>query len=173
MIPARYQDASTALVVASQTIAGAGGGLAHLACTVLVTGVVHKKDVATVIGASQILISFGSAVGYALAGGIWIQYLPSRLRERVIGPYDQDRAMNDPLKYVKNLDSVTKQQVIDAYSDSQKFMSIIGLAVAALTIVCAAMLKHVNLEQDQDTQDRIALGEEVLEIGDEKKEVKN
>lgn len=172
MIPARHQDASTALVVASQTIAGAGGGLAHLACSVLVTGVVHKKDVATVIGASQILVSFGSAVGNALAGGIWTQYLPSRLREHVTGPYNQDRAMNDPLKYVKNLDPVTKQQVIDAYSDSQKFMSIIGLVVAALTIVCAAMLEHVNLEQDQDTQDRIALGEEVREIEDEKTEVK-
>ncbi|KAF9308195.1 hypothetical protein BG003_011450 [Podila horticola] len=172
MIPARHQDASTALIVASQTIAGAGGGLAHLACSVLVTGVVHKKDVATVIGASQILVSFGSAVGNALAGGIWTQYLPSRLREHVTGPYNQDRAMNDPLKYVKNLDPVTKQQVIDAYSDSQKFMSIIGLVVAALTIVCAAMLEHVNLEQDQDAQDRIALGEEVREIEDEKTEVK-
>ncbi|KAG0320144.1 hypothetical protein BG000_003683 [Podila horticola] len=172
MIPARHQDASTALVVASQTIAGAGGGLAHLACSVLVTGVVHKKDVATVIGASQILVSFGSAVGNALAGGIWTQYLPSRLRKHVTSPYNQDRAMNDPLKYVKNLDPVTKQQVIDAYSDSQKFMSIIGLAVAALTIVCAAMLEHVNLEQDQDTQDRIALGEEVRELEDEKTEVK-
>ncbi|KAG0012325.1 hypothetical protein BGZ82_002637 [Podila clonocystis] len=173
MIPARHQDASTALVVVSQTIAGAGGGLAHLACSVLVTGVVHKKDVATVIGASQILVSFGSAVGNALAGGIWTQYLPLRLRERVTGPYDQNRAMNDPLKYVKNLDPITKQQVIDAYSDSQKLMSIIGLAVAVLTIVCAAMLKHVDLEQDQDTQDRIALGEDVPEIEDEKKEVKN
>ncbi|KAG0023834.1 hypothetical protein BGZ81_007913 [Podila clonocystis] len=173
MIPARHQDASTALIVVSQTIAGAGGGLAHLACSVLVTGVVHKKDVATVIGASQILVSFGSAVGNALAGGIWTQYLPSRLREHVTGPYDQNRAMNDPLKYVKNLDPITKQQVIEAYSDSQKLMSIIGLAVAALTIVCAAMLKHVDLEQDQDTQDRIALGEDVPEIEDEKKEVKN
>ncbi|KAF9367859.1 hypothetical protein CPC16_005941 [Podila verticillata] len=172
MIPARHQDASTALVVVSQTIAGAGGGMAHLACSVLVTGVVHKKDVATVIGASQILVSFGSAVGNAVAGGIWTQYLPSRLQERVTGPYDQDRAMNDPLKYVKNLDPVTKQQVIDAYSDSQKFMSIMGLVVAALTIVCAAMLKHVDLEQDQDTQDRLALGEEVFET-ENKKEVKN
>ncbi|KAF9341978.1 hypothetical protein BGZ91_006227 [Linnemannia elongata] len=155
MIPARHQDASTFLVVISQTIAGAGGGMAHLACSVLVTGVVHKKDVATVVGASQILVSFGSAVGNAAAGGIWTQYLPSRLR------------------YIKFLDPVTKQQVVDAYSDSQWFMSIMGLAVAALTIVCAAMLQHVNLEQDQDTQDRIALGEEIPEIEDEKKEIKN
>ncbi|KAG0018873.1 hypothetical protein BGZ82_000313 [Podila clonocystis] len=167
-IPARHQNASTALVVVSRTIAGAGAGLAHLACSV-----VHKKDVATVIGASLILVSFGSAVGNVLAGGIWTQYLPSRLREHVTGPYDQDRAMTDPLKYVKNLDPITRQQVIDAYSDSQKLMSIIGLAVAVLTIVCAAMLKHVDLEQDQDTQDRSALGEDVHEVEDEKKEIKN
>ncbi|KAF9156771.1 hypothetical protein BG015_001635 [Linnemannia schmuckeri] len=173
MIPARNQNASTFLVVISQTIAGAGGGMAHLACSVLVTGVVHKKDVATVVGASQILVSFGSAVGNAAAGGIWTQYLPSRLRLRVTGPYDMNRAMNDPLKYIKFLEPVTKQQVIDAYSDSQWFMSIMGLVVAALTLMCAALLQHVDLEQDQDTQDRIALGENVTETEDEKVVVKN
>ncbi|KAK3838031.1 MAG: major facilitator superfamily domain-containing protein [Linnemannia gamsii] len=172
MIPARSQDASTFLVVISQTIAGAGGGMAHLACSVLVTGVVHKKDLATVVGATQILVSFGSAVGNALAGGIWTQYLPSRLDIHVTGPYDRTRAMNEPTKYVKLLDPVTKQQVIDAYSDSQWFMSVIGLAVAVLTIGCAAMLQHVNLEQDQDTQDLIALGKEVPETEDEKVAVK-
>ncbi|KAG0269155.1 hypothetical protein BGZ95_002178 [Linnemannia exigua] len=173
MIPARNQDASVFLVVISQTIAGAGGGMAHLASSVLVTGVVHKKDLATVVGASQIMVSLGSAVGNALAGGIWTQYLPSRLRIHVTGPYDMDRAMNDQLKYVKFLDPVTKQQVINAYSDSQWFMSVMGLAVAALTIVCAAMLTHVDLEQDQDAQDRIALGEKVPEVEDEKVDPKN
>ncbi|KAG0319136.1 hypothetical protein BGZ97_002689 [Linnemannia gamsii] len=173
MIPARSQDASVFLVVISQTIAGAGGGMANLASSVLVTGVVHKKDLATVVGASQIMVSFGSAVGNAVAGGIWTQYLPARLREHVTGPYDERRAMNDPLKYVKFLDPITKQQVINAYSDSQWFMSIMGLAVAALTLVCAAMIRHVNLEQDQDTQDRIALGEDVNEIENEKQEARN
>ncbi|KAF8951018.1 hypothetical protein BGZ52_000788 [Haplosporangium bisporale] len=95
MIPARHQDASTALVVASQMIASASG-----------------KDIATVIDVSQILVSFGSAVGNAVAGGIWTQHLPSRLRERVTGPYDRDCTMNDPLNYVKNLDPFNKQQVM-------------------------------------------------------------
>ncbi|KAF9371395.1 hypothetical protein CPC16_003091 [Podila verticillata] len=71
-----------------------------------------RKDIATVIDVSQILVSFGSAVGNAVAGGIWTQHLPSRLRERVTGPYDRDCTMNDPLNYVKNLDPVTKQQVM-------------------------------------------------------------
>ncbi|KAF9210643.1 hypothetical protein BGZ59_009176 [Podila verticillata] len=71
-----------------------------------------RKDIATVIGVSQILVAFGSAVGNAVAGGIWTQHLPLRLRERVTGPYDRDRTMNDSLNYVKNLDPVTKQQVM-------------------------------------------------------------
>ncbi|KAF8937246.1 hypothetical protein BGZ47_009125 [Haplosporangium gracile] len=171
MIPARNQNASTFLVVISQTIAGAGGGMANLACSVLVTGVVHKRDIATVVGATQILVSFGSAVGNAVAGGIWTQYLPSRLNARVTGAYDMNRAMNEILKYVKSLDPVTKQQVIDAYSDSQWFMSIMGLVVAGVTLLCATLLQHVDLDQDQDTQDRIALGEQVPKTEAEKEGV--
>ncbi|KAF9024889.1 hypothetical protein BGZ52_010022 [Haplosporangium bisporale] len=158
MIPARHSHASSALIVLSQSMGGIGGGLAFLPCSVLVTGVVHKRDIASVIGATQILVWFGAGVGGAISGGIWTQYLPTQLHKYVTGPFDELRAMNDPLKYVKNLDPVTKAQVVEAYSSSQKLMSIVGLAFAALTLLCAAMLEHVDLEQDQDTQDRIAMG---------------
>ncbi|KAG0226669.1 hypothetical protein BGW41_004109 [Actinomortierella wolfii] len=140
MIPARHQDASTFLVVASQSIAGAGGGLAHLAASVL------------------ILVSLGQAFGNALAGGLWTQYLPAMLEKHVTLPIDHDRALNDPLKYIVKLEPNAKAQVVYAWSEAQKFMSIIGLAVAALTLVCACFLQHVDLEMDQDTQDRIAEG---------------
>ncbi|KAF9160211.1 hypothetical protein DFQ26_005772 [Actinomortierella ambigua] len=160
MIPARFPHASSALIVTSQAMGGVGGGLAFLPCSVLVTGVVHKKDIASVIGATQVLVWYGAGVGGAVSGGIWTQYLPTRLHVHVTGPLDERRAMNDPLRYIKALDPVTKSQVVEAYSDSQKLMSIVGLAFAALTLICASMLQHVDLEQDQDTQDRIALGEE-------------
>ncbi|KAF9276692.1 hypothetical protein BGZ68_009841 [Mortierella alpina] len=163
MIPARSPQASDAFVVISQAIAGAGGGMAHIAASVIVTGVVQKKDIATVIGASQILISFGAAIGNAMAGGIWTQYLPERLKEHIVGTYDERLAMNDPLKYIKNLEPIMKGQLIEAYGDAQKLMSIICCAVAALALICAAMLKHVDLTQDQATQDRLASGEETEE----------
>ncbi|KAF9088740.1 hypothetical protein BGX27_002650 [Mortierella sp. AM989] len=170
MIPARAPSASDAFVVISQSIAGAGGGMAHIAASVLITGVVHRNDVATVIGATQILVSFGSAMGNALAGGIWTQYLPTRLRIHITGEYDENLAMNDPLKYIPNLDPVTKAQLIEAYGDAQKFMSIICCAVAVLAIFSAAMMKHVDLNQSQETQDRIANGEVVSDHASDKKE---
>ncbi|CAO3574633.1 unnamed protein product [Mortierella alpina] len=163
MIPARAPSASDAFVVLSQAIAGAGGGMAHIAASVIVTGVVQKKEIATVIGASQILISFGAAIGNAMAGGIWTQYLPMRMKEHIVGTYDERLAMNDPLKYIKNLEPVMKGQLIEAYGDAQKLMSIICCCIAALALICAAMLKHVDLYQDQATQDRLASGEDVKE----------
>ncbi|KAG0098455.1 hypothetical protein BGZ93_011429 [Podila epicladia] len=149
------------------SLGGIGGGLAFLPCSVLVTGVVHRRDIASVIGATQILVWFGAGVGGAVSGSIWTQYLPTRLHIHVTGPYDEIRAMNDPLKYVKNLEPVTKAQVIEAYSDSQKLMSIVGLAFAALTLLCASLLEPIDLEQDQDTQDRIALGEDVESVDED------
>ncbi|KAF9581953.1 hypothetical protein BGW38_000855, partial [Lunasporangiospora selenospora] len=142
MIPARSPTASDAFVVISQTIAGAGGGMAHIAGSVVVTGVVHKKDVATVVGASQILLSLGSALGGAMAGGLWTQYLPGRLSHHITGEYNERLAMDDPLKYIPNLDPVTKSQLVQAYGDSQKLMSIICCATAVLACLCTALMKH-------------------------------
>ncbi|KAG0015962.1 hypothetical protein BGZ82_001240 [Podila clonocystis] len=174
MIPARHRTASTAFIVVAQVLGGAGAGFAHLACSVLVTGVVHKRDIASVVGATQILIWFGSGIGGAIGGAIWTQYLPIRLQARVTSAFDERRAMNDPLEYVRLLPAETKLQVIEAYSDAIKLMSIVGLAFAVLTLACASMLQHVDLEQDQDTQDRIAMGEEsVKKVDEEVSESKN
>ncbi|KAG0260766.1 hypothetical protein DFQ27_003337 [Actinomortierella ambigua] len=162
MIPARHRTASSAFIVVAQVLGGAGAGFAHLACSVLVTGVVHRRDIASVVGATQILVWFGYAIGGAVSGAIWTQYLPNRLQAHVTGPLDETKAMNDPLKYVKNLPTETRMQVIEAYSDSIKLMSIVGLASALLTLLCTSMLQHVDLDQDQDAQDLIAMGEDAL-----------
>ncbi|KAF9165748.1 hypothetical protein DFQ26_009430 [Actinomortierella ambigua] len=159
MIPARHRTASTSFIVVAQVLAGAGAGFAHLACSVLVTGVVHKRDIASVVGATQIMMWFGAAIGGAISGAIWTQYLPNRLQARVTVPFDEKRAMNDPLKYVKNLPAETKIQVVEAYGDAIKLVTIVSLAFAVLTLLCASLLQHVDLEQDQDTQDSIAMGE--------------
>ncbi|KAG0337512.1 hypothetical protein BG004_007615 [Podila humilis] len=175
MIPARHRTASSAFIVVAQVLGGAGAGFAHLACSVLVTGVVHKRDIASVVGATQVLIWFGSGVGGAIGGAIWTQYLPIRLQAHVTGEFDENRAMNDPLRYVKLLPTETKMQVIEAYSDAIKLMSIVGLAFAVLTLAAASLLQYVDLDQDQDTQDRIALGDEqpAKKIDEEVTEVKS
>ncbi|KAF9559409.1 hypothetical protein EC968_006618 [Mortierella alpina] len=154
MIPARLPTASDAFVVISQAIAGGGAGIANVASTVAVTGIVDKKDVATVIGAQQVLSSIGYAIGGALAGGVWTQYLPKRLEEHITSPYDEHLALNDPLKYIPSLDPVTKGQLVNAYADSQMLMSIITCCLAVIAFLCAMMMQHVDLLQDQPDRNK-------------------
>ncbi|KAF9104464.1 hypothetical protein BGX29_001834 [Mortierella sp. GBA35] len=148
MIPARAPDSSDAFVVISQTIVGAAGGMATIAASVAVTGAVDRKDIAVLIGVTQILGSFGSAFGAALAGGVWTQYLPGRLTKYVTGPYDEFQTMNTPT-YVAKLEPTTKAQVIHAYGDAQKLMSILSVSLAVFACLSAALMQHVDLTMDQ------------------------
>ncbi|KAG0381157.1 hypothetical protein BGX24_008061 [Mortierella sp. AD032] len=156
MIPARLPTASNAFVVISQAIAGGGTGIATVSSTVAATGIVDKKDVATVIGAQQVLSSIGYAVGGALAGGVWTQYLPKRLEKHITSPYDRHLALNDPLVYIPSLDPVTKGQLVNAYADSQMLMSIISCCLAIIAFICAMMMKNVDLLQDQPDRNQEA-----------------
>ncbi|KAF9366132.1 hypothetical protein BGX34_005895 [Mortierella sp. NVP85] len=100
----------------------------------------------------QIPSAIGRPFGGALAGGVWTQYLPSRLAARITGPYDERLALNDPLKYIPNLDPTTKSQLVEAYSDSQISMTAIACSLAVITCICALMMKDVDL-RDQLKQD--------------------
>ncbi|KAK3814075.1 MAG: major facilitator superfamily domain-containing protein [Benniella sp.] len=162
MIPARLPGSSDALVVISQTIVGAAGGLANIAASVAVTAAVGKKDVATVIGVTQILGSFGSALGGGLAGGVWTQYLPERLAKHITGPYDEFLAMNSPIEYIPSLDPVTKSQLVDAYADSQMLMSIISMSLAVFACACALVMKPVDLYSDQKEEEEEKRSEEYM-----------
>ncbi|KAF9349640.1 hypothetical protein BGX26_012101 [Mortierella sp. AD094] len=170
MIPARKPTSSDAFVVISQTIVGAAGGMANIASSVAVTGAVVRKDVSTVIGVTQILGAFGNAFGGALAGGIWTQYLPSRLHHYVTGPYDEYQVMNNP-DYVSALDPTTKHQVIEAYSDSQMLMSIISMTLAVFACLCTVAMKHVDLRQNPSEGQDMEV-EEVVEKEEEDEEDK-
>ncbi|KAF9278058.1 hypothetical protein BGZ68_008815 [Mortierella alpina] len=149
-IPARKPSSSDFFVVISQIIAGGAAGMANNAAIVAVTGSVVKDDVATAIGVVHILSSFGYALGGGLAGGVWTQYLPTRLAKHITGPYDEFLAMNDPLVYIKELDGPTKAQLIEAYADSQMLMLIIAMSLSVLVCITTAFMKHIDLMQDQE-----------------------
>ncbi|KAF9548905.1 hypothetical protein EC957_005257 [Mortierella hygrophila] len=152
MIPARAPDSSDVFVVLSQTIVGAAGGMANIAASVAVTGAVDRKDVAVVIGVTQILGSFGSAFGSALAGGVWTQYLPKRLEKHVTGPYDEFLALND-VNYIAGMDAITKRQMIEAWGDSQKLMSIMSVSLAVFACISTFFMKHIDLTKDQKAEE--------------------
>ncbi|KAG0319532.1 hypothetical protein BGZ97_001986 [Linnemannia gamsii] len=161
MIPARAPDSSDFFVVISQTIVGAAGGMANIAASVAVTGCVDRKDIAVVVGVTQILGSFGSAFGSALAGGVWTQYLPKRLAIHVTGPYDEDSIVNNSY-VIPTLEPITRAQVIEAYSDSQKLMSIISVSLAVFACISTLFMQHIDLTKDQNAEELEVEGKEEI-----------
>ncbi|KAF9976896.1 hypothetical protein BGZ73_007513 [Actinomortierella ambigua] len=154
MLPARHPSSSDAFVVASQAIAGGGAGICNIAASVAITGAVHRRDMATVIGASQIINSIASALGAAIAGAVWTQLLPNRLRKHVTGELDFDKAINEAFS-VRDLPEPTYSQVVRAYSDSQQVLTIITVSLVALGLLTAFPMKHVDLLQSQNDQDAL------------------
>ncbi|KAF9281589.1 hypothetical protein BGZ74_002324 [Mortierella antarctica] len=149
-IPARKPDSSETLVVAAQVIAGGAAGMANVAAIVAITGSVAKADVATVIGASRVLNSFGYAFGSALSGGIWTQYLPDRLAKHIVGEYDEYKAMNNYLDYIRDMtvsDPVKKSQLVEAYADSQMLLLIVAMCIAVPVAVATFFMRDIDLHK--------------------------
>ncbi|KAG0250044.1 hypothetical protein DFQ27_009646 [Actinomortierella ambigua] len=155
-IPARRPSSSDAFVVIAQIIAGGGAGMANNASLVAVTASVVKDDIATAIGVVHILSSFAYAFGSGLAGGVWTQYLPTRLAKHITGPYDERLAMNDPLEYIKKLEPITKSQLVEAYADSQMLMLILAIAMSVPVCVSTLFMRPIDMSKDEvqrQTQD--------------------
>ncbi|KAG0232800.1 hypothetical protein BGW42_007883 [Actinomortierella wolfii] len=152
-IPARRPSSSAAFIVIAQIIAGGGAGIANNASMVAVTASVVKDDLATAIGVVHILSSFAYAFGSALAGGVWTQYLPTRLAKHITGEYDERLAMNDPLEYIKHLEPVTKSQLIEAYADSQMLMLIIAIALSVPVCISTAFMRPIDLSKEEKEEE--------------------
>lgn len=97
-----------------------------------------------------------------------------RLAKHITGPYDERLAMNDPLKYIPQLDLTTKGQLVEAYADSQMLMLIIAMCLAVPVCITTLFMKHIDLLQDQHDEAVEGEGEEyaIDGVASEKHEVK-
>ncbi|KAG0257358.1 hypothetical protein BGZ95_005271, partial [Linnemannia exigua] len=160
MIPARLPGSSDFFVVASQAVVGLGDGMTSLASMVSITGSVHRRDYAMAIGVNLMLTSVFGAIAGAVAGGVWTQVLPQRLKHHVVGEYDELMVMNNA-EFVKGLSEPTYSQVVAAYSDAQKILSIISASLVVVAGAFTLMMKKVDLSLNHDAQDAKFGGEEV------------
>ncbi|KAG0224327.1 hypothetical protein BGW42_005181 [Actinomortierella wolfii] len=152
MIPARLPGSSDFFVVASQAIVGLGDGMTSLASTVSITGSVHRRDYAMAIGVNLMLTSIIGSIASTIAGSVWTQVLPERLKHHVTGEYDEQNIMNNA-DYVRKLSEPTYSQVVAAYGDAQKILSIVSASLVVVAGLFTLMMKKVDLSLDHDAQD--------------------
>ncbi|KAF9148261.1 hypothetical protein BG015_010012 [Linnemannia schmuckeri] len=152
MIPARLPGSSDFFVAASQAIVGLGDGMTSLASTVSITGSVHRRDYAMAISVNLMMTSILNSVASTVAGSVWTQVLPQRLKHHVVGEYDELRVMNNA-DFVKELPEPMYSQVVAAYGDAQKILSIISASLVVVAGLFTLMMKKVDLSLDHEAQD--------------------
>jgi hypothetical protein len=161
MIPARLPTSSDFAVVASQAVVGLGDGMTSLASTVSITGSIHRRDYAMAVSVNLMLTNVLGAVANTVAGSIWTQVLPQRLKYHVEGEYDEFSIMNDA-EFARDLSEPMYSQVVAAYGDAQKILSIISACLVVVSGLLTLMMKKVDLSLDHDAQDaKFGGGEEV------------
>jgi hypothetical protein len=175
MIPARLPGSSDFFVAASQAVVGLGDGMTSLASIVSITGSVHRRDYAMAISVNLMLTSILGSVASTIAGSVWTQVLPLRLKHHVVGDYDEKMVMNNA-EFVKALSEPMYSQVVAAYGDAQKLLSIISASLVVVAGLLTLMMKKVDLSLDHEAQDAKFGGEEATktkdaEFCDEKMEV--
>ncbi|KAG0373874.1 hypothetical protein BGX24_011126 [Mortierella sp. AD032] len=174
MVPARLPGTPDYFIATSQAIVGLGDGMTTLASMVSITGSVHRRDYAMAISVNMVIGSIIGSISGAVAGGIWTQVLPQRLKHHVVGEYNELKVMNDAM-FVRSLSEPMYSQVVTAYSDTLKILTIISASLVVVAGLLTLIMKKVDLSLDHDAQDAkfgggVATKKDV-EIVDEKTEV--
>jgi len=83
MIHSRGANASDAEIVMSQILQGLGGGFAAISSQVIAQAGVPHSDTATVTAVVLLVTEIGGAVGNAMSGAIWSDFMPGLLAKEL------------------------------------------------------------------------------------------
>lgn len=118
MIHSRGANASTAEIVWTQILQGIGGGLAAVANQVGAQASIPHADVAMCTAILLLLTEIGGAVGSAVAGAMWTNTMPGKLKEALPELSEDERmalfgSIKDVLKYPRG-DPIREGVIIGA-----------------------------------------------------------
>ncbi|KAI5118116.1 hypothetical protein M0805_003470 [Coniferiporia weirii] len=168
MIHSRGAQASTAEIVWTQILQGAGG-FSAAAMQVGAQASVSHVDVAMVTAVVLLLTEIGGAVGSAVAGAIWTNTMPGNLAKNLPQLSADERtalfgSITDVLKYPRG--NAIREGVIAAYDSTMKTMVIAATALAVVPILLALWMPNWYLGDTQNAVDDAMLNDEVQHSDD-------
>ncbi|GJE91548.1 MFS drug transporter [Phanerochaete sordida] len=135
-------------------LTGIGIGQTFQPSLVAVQGALERKDMAVVTAMRSFARNLGGTIGLAIAGTMINNVLSSRLHSlpsSIITPDQLKAIVNNPVDTATNLAEPLRDDVIDAYRQGFRDVFILLAVLAAFAFfVAAALLKHRNLDRDDD-----------------------
>jgi len=158
LIPFRTPDANPGVLAFTQVLVGLGTGIFATCAQLAVMVPVTHQEIAAVNAIWGLFGSFGSSIGFAIAGAMWNNILPAQLYERL----PEASKVNSTLIFGKISEQLVfldgtpeRDAVVGAYQHVMRLMVITGVCLVPFCMASIYLWKNINvrkLEEEKGKQ---------------------
>lgn len=147
MIYFRQPGTHLGYVIMSQIFIAFSGGTLVVTEELAIMAAAGPDNVAVVLALQAVFMSIGGAAGASISGAIWTNTLPKYLREYLPkdAPVDEIyESLKKQLSY--EWDSPTRQGIVKAYGESQKWMCVAATCMLGFAILFVMMWRDIRVK---------------------------
>jgi hypothetical protein len=149
MIYFRQAHSPLGYVIMCQIFIAFSGGTLVICQEIAIMSVVGPDNIAVALALISLFTAIGGAIGTSISGAIWTNTLPAELEQLL--PADlKSQALDIYADLTVQLGyawgSPAREAIIDAYSNTQRYLCIAGTAVLALQIVWVFMWRDISVK---------------------------
>lgn len=158
LIPLRTPSTNPGVIAFTQVLVGLGTGIFTTCAQLAVMAPVTHQEIAAVLALWGLFGSFGSSIGFAIAGAMWNNMIPQQLYERL----PEASKVNSTLIFgsikvqLEFADGTPERDaVVGAYQHVMRLMVITGVALVPLCLASIWLWKNINvrkLEEEKGKQ---------------------
>ncbi|KAI1076898.1 MFS general substrate transporter [Whalleya microplaca] len=161
LIHFRVPDTYVGYLVMCQIFNGVSSEFWTLAGQLAIMANISHQEIAVGLALFGLFGSVGSAVGLAIAGGIWTNLLPTKLYENLPeGSKNLTTKIYGSITIQRSypMGSPIRNAIIAAYADVQRKMVIAGACFIPLCVVCILIWKNINVKKLEETKGKQTKG---------------
>jgi hypothetical protein len=161
LIPFRTPSTSPGVLAFTQVLVGLGTGIFSTCAQLAIMAPVTHQEIAAVNALWGLFGSFGSSIGFAIAGAMWNNILPAQLYERLP---EQSKAnatlifssIVTQLEYADG--TLEREAIVGSYAHVQRLMLIAGVALVPLCLASIFIWKNINVKRLEEEKGKQTKG---------------
>ncbi|KAI1376563.1 MFS general substrate transporter [Hypoxylon crocopeplum] len=161
LIHFRTPESYVGYLVMCQIFNGVSSGIWVLAAQLAIQASVTHQEIAVAMAIFGLFGSIGAAIGLAIAGALWNNILPQKLREFLPeGSKDLVSNIFGNINVQKSypMGSPIRTAIIEALGDVQRKMVIAGSAFLPVCVICLIVWKNINVVKLEQTRGKQTKG---------------
>ncbi len=163
MMGYRTETASISTILITQIIVGIGGGLVNVPAQLGVQASATHQEVASATAIFLTILEVGGAVGNAISGAIWTNYVPEKLALYLPAETrDQVAAIYGNVTLAANgwpIGNPTRTAINRAYQETMTKILTVAVCVAAPCVILSLFMENYKLDEiDQQVKGLVVGG---------------